>query len=152
MLRSPPSEKLEWVDLILKKCACGVEFKNVCECEHLCNRCSFLHKVEQPQAGPHNHYVPKSKYNMKFYIRKQLQRFDLTEDQQMLVVMRPGLVERLWYNLLQSKLITLDFILSRIFTPMGLAEQSQQCAPIREKTLVEYEQLWESIVDLIHGW
>ena len=96
--------------------------------------------------------VQKSKYNMKYHIRKQLQRFDLTEDQKRLVVMRTRQAERIWYNLYQRKLIKLDFILSKIFICMGIPEQAQRCASIKEKTRFEYEQLWETIVDLIQGW
>ena len=146
----PPKK---WNGLIsFLKMACGCEFKNVCECEIVCKSFGLIHQVELPQAGPHAHYVPKSKYNMKYHIRKQLQRLDLTEDQKRSVVMRIRQVEGIWYKLHQRKLIKLDFILSKIFTRMGLAEQSQQCALIREKTVVEYEQLWETNVDLIQEW
>ena len=140
--------KLKWIDPTPKNCACGGEYKKVCEYEHECKSCGFIHQAEQPQAGPHAHYIPKSKYNMKYHIRKQLQRLD----QKRLVVMRTRQIARIWYSLHQRKLIKLDFILSKIFTRMGLSEQAQRCAFIKKKTPVEYEQLWDTIVDLIQGW
>ena len=86
---------------------------------------------------------PKSKYNMKYHIRKQLQRFDLTENQKGLVVMRTRQVERIWYSLHQRKLIKLDFHPIQDIHTYGYSIM---------KTQFEYDQSWGTIVDLIQGW
>ena len=152
-----PPPKLEWIAPIpknvsvvrnVKRCANGnMNAWDVVACGYLHPRRRTL------ERGANTHYLQRSKYYIKHHLKKeQLESFDLIEGDKRTVVMRIRHIETIWYRFHQRKLITLAFILSKIFTRKWLPEQAQQCAPTAQKTLIMYEQLWNTIEDLIQGW
>ena len=66
--------------------------------------------------------------------------------------MRIRQIETICHSLYERKLIKLDFILSRLFTRMGLPKQTQKCAPTAETLYPNTRtDIWGYLEDLIQG-